>query len=425
MTPPAPCLGLGLSGGGDSTALLLALREAAPDIALNAYIVDHRLRPESAHEAAATAQTAERAGARARILTWDAPRSGQGHARLARHRLLAEACREDGASVLCLAHTLDDRVETLRMRVARNGPDATLAGPGPLDASPVWPEGRGLSIARPFLELTRSQLRRYLAVRGARWIEDPSNEDRAYERVRLRAAPLSQSHTRALLARSEAARRAVVADRAAARARIETGARLTGWGGAILDPAAFAPEAPGAVRAFETLILAVSGAQAPPAPRLVQAGLAALAASAPWTGAGALLTAAGVLGRDPGAAGRADGSPAPVSILDAGETGVFDGRFEITGPARVEMLARRDLEGADLSNIPAPFRATLPFDTATGALLAGMDGQDGGPARLLQAERISARLVAQTAPAWFYDAFAEARACAALAKSDRRSNIGV
>ncbi|MEQ8404676.1 MAG: tRNA lysidine(34) synthetase TilS [Oceanicaulis sp.] len=416
-------LGVALSGGGDSTALLLALREAAPQIAVTAYIVDHALRPESAEEARRAARMAHDAGASARILTWDAPRPGQGHARTARHSLLAEACRKDGVTLLCLAHTLEDRIETLRMRAARGGPEATLTGPGAFDPSPVWPEGRDLNLARPFLSLTRAQLRAYLASRGAGWIEDPSNADARYERVRLRQAPISDGAARALIERSDAARAAAAADAEAARGLIRRGAAMTGWGGAQLDRAAFDLPAAPARRAFEALLLAVSGAPSPPAPRLVTAGLEALNAGEAWTGAGAMLTPGGVLGRDPGAAGRKDARAAPALRLRPGETGVFDGRFEVAGPARVEMLGERRPEAGDLSKISGPFRRTLPFDADSGAVLAGPAGQDLVKARAIAAERISGRLMARTPPAWFDGVSAEARACAALAKPVLKSNM--
>ncbi|MGJ3233032.1 MAG: tRNA lysidine(34) synthetase TilS [Oceanicaulis sp.] len=411
-------LALGLSGGGDSTALLLALREAAPDIALHAYIVDHGLRAESGDEARLAADTARAAGAAARILGWTAPRKSQARARVARHRLLAEACRADGVSILCLAHTREDRIETLRMRARRAGPPTRLAGPGPLDPSPVWPEGRGLLIARPLLDLTRHQLRAYLRARGAAWIEDPSNADPAYERTRLRADPVSETTNRRLIEQSEAARRALEAEKAAARAVLDAGAVFTSWGGARLDPAAFSGD--GAPRALETLLLAVSGRAEPPAPGLVESGLRAVQTGASWTGAGALLTKTGFLGRDPGAAGRADGAPAPVLHLAEGEIGVFDGRWEIGGPARLEMLGARRPEGVDFGGIPAPFRVSLPFEAQSGAVIAG----ERSGARLIVAERITARLMALKAPAWFDGVCAEARACAALAKPRARSNIG-
>ncbi|MEQ8433061.1 MAG: tRNA lysidine(34) synthetase TilS [Oceanicaulis sp.] len=437
----APRLGLALSGGGDSTALLLALRAAAPDLPLYAYIVDHALRPESANEARRTAAFAEKHGASVRVLRWDAPRPGQGHARAARHRLLAQACRDDNVFTLCLAHTLDDRIETLRMRASRSGPQASLAGPGPLDPSPVWPEGRGLVIARPFLDLTRDTLRGFLRRSGADWIEDPSNADPAYERVRLRQAPIPERAAQALLDRSNAARRAQAAENAAALALIERGARLTIWGGAILDRYAFAPgpeafETTGGARAFQTLVMAVSGRPAAPAPDLLRPGLDALRHGRAWTGGGALLTPAGVLGRDPGAAGRADAGPdgpkAASLHLEAFETGVFDGRFEITGPARIGMLGDRRPApsgssfdaGFDPHDAPGPFRATLPHDTASGAVLAHGSKLTGGETHLLCEARIAARLVALKASAWFDGVFAEARACAALAKRPARSNIG-
>ncbi|MFP4520484.1 MAG: hypothetical protein ACLFQ5_13630, partial [Oceanicaulis sp.] len=180
-------------------------------------------------------------------------------------------------------------------------------------------------------------------------------------------------------------------------------------------------------RAFETRVLAVSGRETPPAPGLVAAGLEALASRRAWTGAGALLTPAGVLGRDPGAAGRSGGGAgpdAPELQLGPGRSAVFDGRFTLTGPVRAAMRARRDREGGAYAQIPAPFRETLPVEARTGAALAGPNAQGPVRARWIGAERIASRLMARSTPAWFDEACAEARACAALAKPQPRSNMG-
>jgi hypothetical protein len=74
--------------------------------------------------------------------------------------------------------------------------------------------------------------------------------------------------------------------------------------------------------------------------------------------------------------------------------------------------------------VPGAFRATLPYDGLTGAVLAGADGQSPVNVRAIQHERIASRVMALNAPAWFDAVSAGARACAALAKPDARSNIG-
>ena len=421
-----PRLALGLSGGGDSTALLLALRAAYPDVELVALIVDHRLRPHSAREAEAAACAADAAGARPRILTWDAPRPGQARARAARHRLLAGAARAEGASVLCLGHTVEDRVETLRMRAARPGPESRMAGPGRLDPAPVWPEGRKLIIARPLLALKRATLRRYLELSGADWVEDPSNEDRAFERIRLRGSPLSPGEAQALVRRSDAAaaRRARLHRRALAL--IEAAARPLSWGGAALDATMFADaDVPIALKALETLALATSGARTPPHGDALARLLAALTAGRAASCGGAHLTREALLGRDAGAAGRADGAPAaPALELSPGETGVFDGRWRITARRAATVRAFGARAGGTSAAAPPALRPALAVaDAGEAPAILGLDTPAGVEAASLWRDRIDARLLPPEPPTWFDGAKVAAQVRAALAKPARRPNM--
>ena len=80
------------------------------------------------------------------------------------------------------------RRETVLMRAAAGSNWRGLAGMAPLAPVPLWPEGRGLMLARPLLGARREALRKMLRARGAEWIEDPANADPAFERVRARAA---------------------------------------------------------------------------------------------------------------------------------------------------------------------------------------------------------------------------------------------
>ena len=121
-----PALVLAISGGPDSTALmLLAARwrdasTAKPE--LIAVTVDHGLRQEAKAEAAAVAKLARRLGVKHRTLRWTGrkPKTGlQQAARAARYRLLAEAAREARAGAILTAHTLDDQAETVLIRMSR------------------------------------------------------------------------------------------------------------------------------------------------------------------------------------------------------------------------------------------------------------------------------------------------------------------
>lgn len=190
--PPAllrPPVGLAVSGGSDSLALLvLAAGWAARQKAgLIAFTVDHGLRPEAAAEAASVATVAARFGIPHRTipLTGLAPR--QASLRRARHAVLAAALKEAGGQLMLTGHTADDQAETFLLRARQGSGWYGLAGMRRLSLSPVWPEGAGVWLARPLLSLRRQALRGELAGQGLGWADDPSNADTAYERVRMRA----------------------------------------------------------------------------------------------------------------------------------------------------------------------------------------------------------------------------------------------
>lgn len=180
-----PVLAVAVSGGRDSLALALLAHEwaVARGGHVQALIVDHGLRPGSAHEAEATHRRLAGLGIDAEILPWsgDKPSSRlQQVAREARYRLLFAACRRHGILHLLTAHHADDQAETLAMRAVRaSGPDG-LAGMAALR------EHRDLRVLRPLLGVPRRRLTATIEARGVDWIDDPSNEDRRFERVRVR-----------------------------------------------------------------------------------------------------------------------------------------------------------------------------------------------------------------------------------------------
>lgn len=179
---------LAVSGGSDSLSLLLlangwAARRGRTLVVLS---VDHGLRSEAGEEARSVVRRAAALGHSGDVLRWSPDRKGQDAARTARHRLLAEAARAQGANLLLLGHTASDVEETLLMRLARPTRLAAAAGPQPVSVSPVWPEGLGLLIGRPLIGCKREDLRRFLVDADEDWIDDPSNVSDAYERVRVR-----------------------------------------------------------------------------------------------------------------------------------------------------------------------------------------------------------------------------------------------
>ncbi|MHC0053340.1 tRNA lysidine(34) synthetase TilS [Actibacterium sp. D379-3] len=184
--PPAR-LGVAVSGGGDSLALLHLVRDwaAGAGVPVAAVTVDHGLRPDAAQEAAFVAGTCARLGVPHDILKWS-DWKGQGNlqdqARRARYALMTDWARARGIDAVALGHTADDQAETFVMRLARgSGVDGLSGMAGDHHA-------HGVRWLRPLLGQRRGVLRSYLTGIGQRWIDDPSNEDPAYDRVRARRA---------------------------------------------------------------------------------------------------------------------------------------------------------------------------------------------------------------------------------------------
>lgn len=180
-------LGVAVSGGGDSLALMLCAADwaRAHDIGFRAVTVDHGLRAGAAEEARAVARIAADRGIAHDILTWqgwDGQGNLQDHARAARYDLIAGWARASASSHVVLGHTADDQAETLLMRLARG------AGVDGLSAIPPRRMVQGVAFLRPMLQIARDDLRRWLQDQGQGWIDDPSNDDPRFDRIKARRA---------------------------------------------------------------------------------------------------------------------------------------------------------------------------------------------------------------------------------------------
>jgi tRNA(Ile)-lysidine synthase len=180
-------LGVAVSGGSDSTALLMLAEGWARGSggSVRAATVDHRLRAASAAEAAAVGAVCARLGVPHSILTWqDGPGPGnlQAQARAARTALLGDWAREAGLSAVALGHTADDQAETVLLRLARG------SGVDGLSAMAEDTRRAGMRWLRPLLSERRETLRDWLTARGVAWSDDPSNADPRFDRVRARTA---------------------------------------------------------------------------------------------------------------------------------------------------------------------------------------------------------------------------------------------
>jgi len=175
---------LAVSGGPDSLALMhLAATVLGGRFPLFVASVDHGLRDASRGEAERVAALAEGFGLPGRVLRWtgDKPKSGvQARARAARYGLLAAYARESGAGCILTAHTLDDQAETVLMRLAHG------SGPRGLGAMPAEQSLGDIALLRPLLGIARERLGATCEAAGLVPVNDPSNADERFERVRIR-----------------------------------------------------------------------------------------------------------------------------------------------------------------------------------------------------------------------------------------------
>jgi len=180
-------IGLAVSGGPDSLALLLLAHAALPG-RISVATVDHGLRPEAAEEAAMVGRVCGDLGVRHFILTQDRhPGMGnvQAKARMLRYRLLGDWANREGLNFIATAHHRDDVAESFLMRALRGsgvGGLAQMTGCGPI---PYTPDTKA-KLIRPLLGWSRAELARVVEQAGLEAAQDPSNTDARYDRVRIR-----------------------------------------------------------------------------------------------------------------------------------------------------------------------------------------------------------------------------------------------
>jgi tRNA(Ile)-lysidine synthase len=375
---PQPHLAVAVSGGGDSMALVLLAHDWATERGgrVTALTVDHALRPEAAAEAAQVAAWCQERGIAHAILTRSgaAPVHGvQAFARAARYALLDDWCRDHFVLHLLLAHQSEDQAETMVMRAASGSGVDGLAGM----ASVV--ERGAVRLLRPLLDVSRAQLRECLIARSQAWIEDPSNRNPAFTRVRIRdeltqAKPGLSHAERAAMARrygAERARREVAV--AQWLARFVT---LDPAGFAAIDPHAFAGPEALAPKALGGVLATISGRPYPPRSERIERLYHELASGLPRdrTLGGCLILRRRekiLICREPSAVA----APIP---LAPGQEVCWDGRFRVALDPRApdelllgalgadaSMIARELAEAKEWGKsaalrLPAVVRATLP-----------------------------------------------------------------
>ncbi len=176
-------LGLAVSGGPDSLALLLLAHEALPG-AIAVCSIDHGLRPEAAGEVALVERIAgERGIPFTQIAVTLAPGNLQAQARAVRYAALAKWAKDKGLGAVATAHHADDQAETLLMRLNRGSGLAGLAG---VRARSTIADSE-ITLLRPLLSWRKAELGAVVAAAGITPAADPSNTNPAFDRARLRA----------------------------------------------------------------------------------------------------------------------------------------------------------------------------------------------------------------------------------------------
>lgn len=372
---PVPRIAVAVSGGADSLCLALLAHDwaQARGGAVLALTVDHRLRPGSADEAARVGHWLAVRGIEHRVLPWDGPKPAadvQAEARAARYRLLEAGCRDAGILHCLLGHHREDQAETLLLRLGRG------SGVDGLSAMAMVQESFGLRWLRPLLDVPRARMAETLAAMGQDWVDDPSNANTAFARVRLRmllpelaAEGLSPERLGATARRMGRVRAALEQAVAEVAARFVS-AHPAGF--ALVEPRAFShPPEEVSLRLLTRLLTSVGGAAYAPRQERTERLFASLneGLSGPATLAGCRIApfGGGIL------FSREAARMAPPIALSPGSEVMWDNRFRlrvaddapkglvlgplgVTGWRKVEAAFRP----ARLPAIPPPVRPTLP-----------------------------------------------------------------
>jgi tRNA(Ile)-lysidine synthase len=185
LNPGGGRIGLAVSGGPDSMAMLLLAHAAIPG-QFEVATVNHGLRPEAADECALVAAACAERGVDCAVLEVTVGAGNvQAKAREARYAALAEWASQHNIRAIATAHHADDQAETLLMRLNRGSGLAGLSGVRAHGWLEEWPD---IAVIRPLLHFRRAELASIVQQAGVPSVADPSNHDDRFDRVRIRKA---------------------------------------------------------------------------------------------------------------------------------------------------------------------------------------------------------------------------------------------
>lgn len=325
---PAPqgVVGVAVSGGSDSLALLHLMHDYICPDRIHAVTVNHGLRAEAASEADTVARIAASLHIPHTTLRWTGW-DGQGNtadqARRARYALMTDWAKAQGIAQIALGHTADDLAETLLMRLSRG------AGSEGLSAMADRRDLDGVTYLRPLLSVRRTALRDLLTNRGQSWIDDPTNDDTRYDRPRLRhALPDLAALGLTVDALATSARNLRAASDALSHyAAQEARAHVRTEAGDILIPQTALTDMPAEIarRIIQAALRWIAGGDYPPRSAALDRFIAATLAGETMPLAGCIATVSqGTI--------RLTREPAAVANLTAQPTTLWDDRWQIQGP---------------------------------------------------------------------------------------------
>ena len=316
-----PAIGVAVSGGGDSVALMHMIADWGRGRRIMVATVDHGIRPESAAEARQVGRAARALGLSHATLVWQrGTETGNlmANARDARLRLLSGWAQRNDLPAIALGHTADDQAETLLMRLGRG------SGIDGLASMAEWRDAFGSRWLRPMLGAGRQELRDWLRMRNIPWLDDPSNDNEDFDRIRVRRAISAMGLDIAALAR--AANHIQEARDALSHYAAHAARDAEAYNGSLTLPRRAYGDAPSEIR--RRLIVAacrwITGADYPPRRNTVLHALNAIATGHRVTLDGALIEPAGDrirLFREAAAALRAP------DVQD----GIWDNRWHVSG----------------------------------------------------------------------------------------------
>ncbi len=381
----APRIAVACSGGPDSMSLALLADHWARSCggAATALVVDHGMRPDSAQEAETVVAWLAAAGIAAVTLTWPGPRPAsdrQAAARRARYALMRRWCREAGVLHLMLGHHRRDQAETFLLRLARGSGVDGLAAMAPVQ------EAGDVRLLRPLLDVPGERLLAHLKCEGRPYVQDPSNDDSAFARVRMRAVLPSLEREGLTASRLAATARRMARARAAletaATAVLARAAAVYPEGYATVTPAPLceAPEEVG-LRALSRLLACIGGNEYTPRLERLER-LYGWLAEGRSAGAGRTLAGCRIIWRGERilVCREAAAVRDPVAAFDGV---VWDGRFRLAvgeiapNGSRVGRLGRegwgklqRERPELRKSDLPAAVRYSLPAVWALDEVIA-------------------------------------------------------